>query len=441
MERIIAVLFVLSAAGVGAQQPDPLALADSLLSAGDLARAEQVYSTVLGTNPDARTARLGRATARSWMGSYGLALEDYATVLAAAPDDPSALVGAGYSHLWAGRFDEGRRHFLALLERDPSSFEAEKGLAYAELWRGRPEEAARRFEQLTAQYPQQSDAYAGLAEALLAAGHPEGARAAARNAVALRPDRTDLRGIDRAARRARSPFEVSLTGGYTAFENVRSVAAPSSFGIRSVDVAFRPTRDLTLNAQYDNGISVDTRALAIGGETVPTYRMAGTAAWGGRLITRVGGGIRSLPGDQRQSLAELDQVIVLGALGLSAGWTGLFPSAGLREHVGRLGATLVPTQAWEIGLTGYLRAVDGTDGLTGVLTLTHKLDAPVDITGGVALGRAAATGLDQREIFGHVTARLWAGNGVSLTVRRQSGSGVDSFTGVAAGITLALGPR
>ena len=440
MRLTFAMIFAMSAVGLGAQEPDALEYADSLLSAGDLDMAEEVFSTYLVAHPGSTEAHLGRATARSWSGRFDLALQDYSAVFVASPQDPAALVGSAYAHAWAGRLDEGKRLFGALLEHDPSNFEAKKGLAYAALWEGRPATAVERFEGLAADYPNQSDSHAGLAEALMAARQPERARVAARRAEALAPDRSDLRWIGRAARRAPSPFEVSLTAGRTMFDGGTG-ADPSPIGIRSVDVSVRPSAALNLYGQYDNGISVDTRALAIGGRSVPTYRLAASGVWGGRLITRVGGGTRSLPGGDRQTLTELDQAVVLGSVGLGAGWTGIF-SQGRQEHAVRLGTTIAPSLGWEIAATGHLRAVpDGSNGITGVLTVTRRFHAPIDVTSGVALGRTADTGLAQREVFAHIVARFWAGNGLTLTARRQFGAGVDPFTAVAAGMTVGLGRR
>ena len=441
MRLMFAMIFALSAAGLGAQEPDALEYADSLLSAGDLDRAEEVFSTYLVAHPGSTEAHLGRATARSWSGRFDLALQDYSAVFATLPEDPSALIGSGYAHAWAGRLDEGKRLFGALLERDPSNFEAKKGLAYAALWGGEAAIAVQLFEELASQFPTQSDSHAGLAEALMAARRPERARVAARRAEAIAPGRTDLHWIERTARRAPSPFEVSLTAGRTMFDGGAG-ADPSPVGIRSVDVSVRPSAALTFYGQYDNGISVDTRALAIGGRSVPTYRLAASGVWGGRMITRVGGGTRSLPGGDRQTLTELDQAVVLGSVGLGAGWTGIFSAQGRQEHAARLGATWVPNPGWEISATGHLRAVpDGSNGMTGVLTVTRRLHAPIDVTSGVAFGRTADTGLAQREVFAHIVARLWAGNGLTLTARRQFGAGVDPFTAVAAGMTVGLGRR
>ena len=439
MKQTLVLMFFLGSTALGAQEPGPLARADSLLSSGRLAEAEATYTAYLVDHPGAATALLGRATARAWSGQHDLALGDYALVLEASPGEDAALIGSGYAHLWAGRFEKGERIFSAMVDADPSSFEAGKGLAYAALWGGRHEVAVERFARLAAVHPTESDAHAGLAEALMAARRPEQARGAARRAEELAPGRTDLRWIEREAGRVPSPIEVSVTAGRTAFDGA---VGDSPFGVRSVDVAVRPVGSVTLFGQYDDGVSVDTRALALAGQAAPTYRLAAAASWGGRFITRVGGGTRSLPGGERQTLADVDHVLVVGRVGLTSGWTGLFPDGTGSEHALRLGLNVLLRPGWEASATGHLRAVaDGSNGLTGVLTLTRKFQRPIDVTSGVAVGRAAATALGQHEVFAHAVARLWKGNGVRLTVRRQFGAGTDAFTAVAAGVTVGLGRR
>ena len=154
MIRRVWILLACAAQPVGAQEPTALALADSLLAAGDLAGADVAYSTFLETQPRSVRAWVGRGTTRSWRGQQDLALNDFRHALSLEPTDAAALTGAGYAHLWAGRRVDGEQIFARLLDADPSSYEAEKGLAFAALWGGDPPLAVKRFEQLSTRYPE-----------------------------------------------------------------------------------------------------------------------------------------------------------------------------------------------------------------------------------------------------------------------------------------------
>jgi tetratricopeptide (TPR) repeat protein len=414
------------------------ATADSLLSAGELSSAEALYDTILEESTTIQ-ALLGRATARAWSGRFDAAQEDFDAVLAIEPGNPQALDGAGWAMLWAGRYVEGEEIFASLLARNPENFEAEKGLALAALWKGTAPAAVLRFRALAERYPDRPDALVGLAESLLADGRPREALEAAEAAGRVGPGRPDVVAVRRAARRAPAPLEVSMTVGQTRFDDVPA-ASGTGVALRSVDLVIRPTRWLSMSAQYDDGISVDTRALALAGQGVPTYGGAAVATWAGRLITRGGARTRSLPAGARQLVFELDQAVVLGRVGLTAGWSGLTSDAGPSEHAFRTGLQVAAGPSWELGATVHMRAVDAVrDGFSFVPTVTRKFDLPIDVLAGMALGRPPQVDGSQHEAFLHLAARPWGGSGFTLTVRRQFGSSVEPFTVLAGGITVGLG--
>lgn len=432
------VVFVLGTGALSAQEPDPLGRADSLLAAGELSEAERLYTAELGTTPSSVRALVGRGTARSWDGRQDQALEDFNAALELDPDAASALTGAAYAHLWSGRFDEGAQLLERLLASGGDDLEARKGLAFAALWSGAPEQAIQRFESLLASYPEEGDAAAGLASAYLAARRPQRSVEAAERAERVAPGRSDVASVRHAAVRLPAPIELSVNAGHTRFDGGQS---PAGVSLRSVDLAVRPTADLTLLGQYDDGISVDTRALALGGADAPTYRGAAVVAWGGRMLTRAGYGRRSLPDATHQRLIELDQTVVLGRWAVSAGLSDVDHEGPAGEQAVRTGLLFAPTQQWELGVTGHLRSVEvGPRGTTMVATVTHKLNAPVDVLTGLVVGRDPGPSREpQRELFFHVSARPWGGNGFSLTLRRQFGPRPDRLTVLAAGITVGLG--
>ena len=328
--------------------------------------------------------------------------------------------------------------FQRLLVISEDRFEAEKGLAFAALWSGQLGLSVTRFEALVAEYPDRPDALAGLAQAYLALGHPRQALEVAERTERIAPGRPDVAGVRSSAARTPAPLELMITAGHTRFAG----SQPSSgLSLRSVDVAVRPAADLTLYGQYDDGISVDTRALALGGGRAPTYRGTVAVTWADRMVTRAGYGRRSLPDGTHQRLTEVDQAIVLGRVALSAGWSDVNHPAGSDERALRTGILFAPMQSWEFGLTGHVRTIDaGPSGNTVVVTATYKFTRPVDVLAGVAFGKdPGIAALPQREAFLHVSARPWDGNGFSVTLRRQFGPRPDRLTVFAAGIVVGVG--
>lgn len=438
-KRLLVIVMAVCASPLAAQQDDVLAAADSLMNAGEFERAEALFDAYLADHPASARALIGRGTVRSWSGRYRLALDDFDAVLGESPGDPGALVGAAYAHLWSGEFERGEAILNRILQDDPESVEAAKGLGYAALWAGDAPRARARFEALVARHPDLAEAHVALGQSLVAQGRSSEALQAVAAAERLDPGRDDVRVVRRTAYRMPAPIDLSVTVGRTAFDQAGS-GATVGIAVRSVEATARPTGSLTLFGQYDNGIGIDTRALALNDQSVPTWRGGGLISWGGSFVTRAGGGARKLPGGTWERLAEVDQVVVVGPVGFSAGWTGVFRGTAPGEQAMRLGVNVAPALGWELGAAGHVRDVDaGARGLTGVLTLTRTFDRAIDVMSGVAFGRAAGTGGDQNDVFVHLVARPWSANGLTLTLRRQFGDGVEPFTMLAAGVSLALG--
>jgi tetratricopeptide (TPR) repeat protein len=138
------------------------------------------------------------ARALEGAGELEEALEAYSRAVTAAPDRYPQRHGLARVLARVGRREEAEREMAVYhrLVREDQARVRRQGLEKAQLdaawellWAGQPEEAARRFAALV----ESAEALVGLAQSRLALGDPAAALAALEGAVALAPERQDLR--------------------------------------------------------------------------------------------------------------------------------------------------------------------------------------------------------------------------------------------------------
>jgi len=394
-----------------------------LAVSGEYAAAEERYSRLLEAEPDRLEARLGRAHVRSWQGKHASAEEDFLAVLKKEPENVDALTGLGYSLAWSGRLREGEERFRQSLRIEPGRRDALDGI-----------EIVRKAEE---KGPDGAEAAARLGWEKLASGHHRQARRAFLQALALEPDRPDaLVGIA-AVRRAPTPLEISVWGGHT-FNG-------GDTGLRSLELAGWPSRDLRLWSRYDNALSLDNPALVRQGKKIPSLFAGGLANWREKYTTKLEVGLRELPDRIGQILSLAEQVIYLseGRLIKAGGLLG-------RRDDGRtdwnaylgFGFPASPRLRLEPTLFYTRTGVFDENEKRFLLVGEHQFERGERIGAGVALGKfeSELPGASGGLWAAHLIGMLPLGNAhhASFLIRRETPPNGEAFTTIALGLTFRL---
>lgn len=462
-----------------------------LAVSGEHAAAEERYSQLLEADPGRLEAYLGRAHVRSWQGKYASAEEDFLAVLKKEPENVDALTGLGYSLTWSGRLREGEERFRQALRIKPGRLDALKGHALAALQQGNAVEALLRYEAVLQKFPDDAEAWVGLGQAHLAAGATEDARKAFERALALEPGRRDaLDGIEivrkaeekgpdgaeaaarlgweklasgrhkearraflqalafepgrpdalvgiAAVRGAPTPLEISVWGGHT-FNG-------GDTGLRSLEIAGWPGRDLRLWIRYDNALSLDNPALVRLGKKIPSLFAGGLANWKEKYTTKLEVGLRELPDRIGQVLSLAEQVIYLseGRLIKAGGLLG-------RRDDGRtdwnaylgFGFPSSPRLRFEPTLFYTRTGVFDENEKRFLLAGEYRFERGERIGAGLALGRfeseipGASGGLWAAHLIGILP--LGDAHYASFLIRRETPPNGEAFTTIALGLTFRL---
>lgn len=106
-------------------------------------------------------------------------------------------------------------------------------------------------------------------------------------------------------------FDFTLLGGYTSSKLAGFPNRANEANIRFIEFAVEPTRHSRVWIQYDNGLSLDSFALARANRNVPTYTVGGLVNYKKYYLTKFAFGWRNLPGGIGQKLYDIEQVFFL----------------------------------------------------------------------------------------------------------------------------------
>lgn len=248
----------------------PPALAQSLHEqaqqqalSGDIAGMADTYLRILEQNPQDVRARLGFATAQSWLGNHELAQEQYNEVLALNPDNLDALSGLGYDHAWAGQYSEAESIFSNALSLAPDNIGIQKGLAFTYLWGKQPEKSLKLLNSLENKYPDDAEIQAAKGQALAALGENDAAASAFKSALKIDPGREDAQNGLAAIEQSKAVFDFSAWFG--------STSDGGESGLREVILGYSLKKDTRLWFRFDDSLSLDNPALARSGESAETF--------------------------------------------------------------------------------------------------------------------------------------------------------------------------
>lgn len=283
-------------------QTEWMQLASEAISQGQFTVAEKYYTQLLAETPTHLEARLGRAAVRSWQHKYITAVQDYQAALALAPDHLDAHNGLGFTLAWSGQLPEARKEFQRVLAISPDNLDARKGMAYAALWRGHKEEAIRRFKSLAASNPDQAEFALALSRAFLLNGQLKAARSSLQPVSERHPHESELQTLLHAIQEQPAYFELQGWAGYT------SLGTANRYGLRGLEIAWRPDPSLRIAARYDNSLSFDNLSVVQGNRNIRAYYLGATRTSQEGLVSQVEVGRRILSEGQAQALVKAEQV-------------------------------------------------------------------------------------------------------------------------------------
>lgn len=340
----------------------------------------------------------------------------------------------------------------------------------SQLRSGRPFAAVLSYRTAVEESDGGAGSWAGLGRAWLAAGFPVRARHAVHRAVEMAPDSREARESLARLRTAHPRYRLTVAGGRTVEGSPGGGAAPLRLG----SIALRPAPAVHLRAGYDDALGRHFPALVRGGAVRPETLYGGIGYdWGAdkTLTTRFEAGRRQRSAELVQMIYRIEQTVRLGwegwPLDLTVGglvgrwydrddWLvyGEFtvpvsPDVRLRPRLslGTTVGTAFPDTLRRVardaraGLTVEVRPVprlqvvtSGTFGKVGYRARARGYEGWNDV-GGSGSTADSGTLLD---LGLRASGRFYGSQRAFVDVRHQSPPVGDSFTSLAAGVTLSL---
>lgn len=448
---LVIVGLLLTALRVPAQEPNVnqdtaarMREAAGFSASGNFVAAENIYDQILQIAPGYTEARLARAYVRSYRKNFDGSQDDFETVLRSEPGNLSALNGLAYNFAWTGEYAQAEEQFEKTLRASPGQTDARKGLAYVALWRGDSETAVTRFEELARSMPGNAEIQTGLGQALLNAGRKNEARQAFQRALRLEPGRDDAKQGEMATKTIGPRVDFTLLGGVTSFQGPGRINDSDQTGIRFVEFAVEPRRNVRLWFQYDNGLSMDDVSLAQTDRRVPAYYVGGLVHYKRRYTTRLEYGWRNLTGDVSQKIIRTEQVFHLPrAYTLKfGGWFGP-RSDHHTETIFHAGVGIPVGERFRLEPTVFFArsGLPGERQVRGLLAGEYRFKNDLRLGGGFAAGQSFANGsLPSRSLKdGYVSFSVPIGDYLraQTLLRHESQGNSNSITVFAFGFTVS----
>ncbi len=334
--------------------------AERALQAGDINGMAAAYQRILDAQPNDVRARLGYATAQSWLGRHESAQQAFRKVLADQPTNLEALTGLGYSQAWAKQYDDASQSFDRALAIAPDNLGAQKGQALTLLWSGQHEAARERLQLLRGNHPRDAEILAALGQAELALGKREDARESFSAALAIEPGRADARdGL--AQINAKTEVAVELTAAEPRKKGVIDLALAfgdssggGDSGLREVFAAFAPNDKLRYWLRYDDSLSLDNPGLVRSGQKAETWFVGLQHLYLPNWLGIVEVGQRDLPASQDQQIYKLETVRIEFDNTLKFGVQVSPHSAGYTDKLVYAGYGFNLNSQWKLEPTLYL---------------------------------------------------------------------------------------
>jgi Flp pilus assembly protein TadD len=345
-----------------AQAQDAYQQAEAALQAGNIQGMATAYQRILDSKPDDQRARLGYATAQSWLGNNDVAQQEFRKVLQQQPGNLEALTGLGYSQAWSRQFDAASETFEQALKQAPDNLSAQKGLALTMLWSGQNDAARERFQILRDSHPRDAEILSGLGQAELASGLNEDARASFSAALSIEPGRADAAdGLARIAQLENATIQAAEPESERQHKGIFDLSISfgdssngGDTGLREVFAAYAPNDKLRYWLRYDDSLSLDNPGLVRSGQKAETWYVGLQHLYLPNWLGVVEVGQRQLPNAEDQQIYKLETVRIEFDNTLKFGLQVSPHSAGFSDKLVYAGYGFNLTPQWKFEPTLYL---------------------------------------------------------------------------------------
>ena len=421
------------------------------MQAGDINGMASAYRQILDNRSNDVQARLGYATAQSWLGRQPLAQQEFNKVLAQQPRNLEALNGLGYSQAWAGQYVDAEQTFGRALGVAPDNLGARKGLALTLLWSGDHERARSQLQQLRDEYPQDAEILAALGQAELALGQTDQAAQSFNAALAIEPGRADARdGLARID--ALSTADTKATEQQPPSKGVLDLAVSfgdssngGGSGLREVFAGFAPNDELRYWLRYDDSLSLDNPGLVRSGQQAETWHLGLQYLYLPDWLGIVEVGQRDLPNAEDQQIYKLETVRIEFDNTLKFGLQVSPHSGGFSDKLVYAGYGFRLSPVWTLEPTLYIAesGAAADDEWRMVLFAEHKPNERWTVGLGAGMGQissslAAADG-DVSTVSATLTYAVNKTTRVNVSLRNED-TPSNSFTTTLIGVAVQL-PR
>jgi tetratricopeptide (TPR) repeat protein len=242
-----------------ADRPMQKAYALLLRTTGSLDSANVVYDRLLAEDPSDDDARLGKAISLSWQGRLEEALALYADVKPESESYFEALVGKGRVAGWTGRYREALRYLAEAESLVPGNREVAERRAQILSWSGDRARAIALYRELNRQDPENADYLFGLGQNYEWSDRPVTANAYFRRALALSPDRKDIKeAVQRTAEAAAPQARIGFTGANEDDGGTPGTYRDYRFGYEQrIGDRFQPSAALTFSSNRRDTLARD----------------------------------------------------------------------------------------------------------------------------------------------------------------------------------------
>lgn len=414
---------------------------------GDIAGMADTYLEILEQNPEDVSARLGYATALSWLGRHEAAQKQYNEVLTLYPENLDALSGLGYSFAWAGQYARAEMTFNRASSLAPDNIGIQKGLAFTYLWSKQPEKALNILNSLENRIPQDAEVHAAKGQALAALGRNDAAAAAFRVALKIDPNREDAQNGLNAIEQGEPVIDINaIEQGEPIFDISAwfgSTSDGGGSGLREITLGYKLENDSRLWFRFDDSLSLDNPALARSGESAETIFVGFQGEMKSNLLGIFEIGNRDLPANADQQIYKFEVVSIQSPRFYKLG-IQLSPHSD--NYTDKLIYTSVGyplNNAWRLEPTLYLSSSGAIDDkeFRAVVFAEYLAPARWSIGLGAGVGRIMS---DKPVAEGSVSTAnvlfsypLDQKTRLNLSIRHED-SPTNSFSTALAGITVQL---
>ncbi len=249
--------------------------------------------------------QVNEAIRLSHVGRYDDAEKIFADLLSQDQNNTSVLIAAGFNSAWNKDYKSAKERFAKAQQLEPANIDAAKGLAYTYLYKGDFSKALKAFNSLSSGNP--SSAEYQMSAGLAYMNMLKKKKAAYSFEKVLKLDRRNSEAANfiEQIRKEKGKIELSFLAGASGIDGNNKA------GLRQVQLGYRINSENIVYARYDNSLALDNYFLLRNNFNTNALVAGFYSRWHHRIGTKVEYSYRNLPGDVKQNLVQMEQVLFL----------------------------------------------------------------------------------------------------------------------------------